>query len=288
MSITFQNLIPHQSRTHTRIFFNLKPPTPNINFTIYPNYKTLKTLPFNLRSVRAFESDSAYDEKYILTPDKLDTDDLLSVAELICLASSAVLSLGFVINSSFSNSQKPVLIEWFGRVSVWQPVLLVAGIVIGVVIRRRQWRRVCLGFSRPGSSAVNLVDRIEKVEEDLRSSATIIRVLLRQLEKLGIRFRVTRKSMKEPIAQTAELAQKNSEATRALTMQGDNLEKELAEIQKVLLAMQDQQQKQLELILAIAKSGKLLDNNKSAPSPDRKKIRKSNIPEGSSKSDGYR
>lgn len=38
--------------------------------------------------------------------------------------------------------------------------------------------------------------------------------------------------------QTAALAQKNSEATRALAEQEDILEKELGEIQKVLLAMQ--------------------------------------------------
>lgn len=38
--------------------------------------------------------------------------------------------------------------------------------------------------------------------------------------------------------QTAALVQKNSEATQALAAQGDNLEKELGEIQKVLLSMQ--------------------------------------------------
>lgn len=38
--------------------------------------------------------------------------------------------------------------------------------------------------------------------------------------------------------QTAALAQKNSEATRALAVQEEILEKELGEIQKVLLAMQ--------------------------------------------------
>lgn len=37
---------------------------------------------------------------------------------------------------------------------------------------------------------------------------------------------------------TAALAQKTSEATRAMAAQGDILEKELGEIQKVLLAMQ--------------------------------------------------
>ncbi|PPD96334.1 hypothetical protein GOBAR_DD06646 [Gossypium barbadense] len=61
---------------------------------------------------------------------------------------------------------------------------------------------------------------------------------------------------------TAALAQKNSEATRALAAQEEILEKELEEIQKVLLAMQEQQQKQLELILAIAKSGKLFEDKR--------------------------
>ncbi|KAL0431911.1 UNVERIFIED_CONTAM: hypothetical protein Sradi_0817100 [Sesamum radiatum] len=82
------------------------------------------------------------------------------------------------------------------------------------------------------------------------------------LEKLGIRVRVTRKALQEPIAETAALAQKNSEATRALAVQEDILEKELGEIQKVLLAMQEQQQKQLELILAIGKAGKLWETQR--------------------------
>ncbi|KAJ9541089.1 hypothetical protein OSB04_027595 [Centaurea solstitialis] len=289
MSITFQNLLTPYSHTH--ISFKLNPKTPNFDPTIHPHYKTLNTrllIPFKFHSlhtrrhssIRALESsDGVVEKQYIVNT--FDIDALLSVAEFFCLASSAVLSIGFVVNSTFSTtSQKPVL-EWFGnRVSVWQSLLLVVGIVIGVAIRRRQWRRICVGFSRPGYSGVNLVDRIEKVEEDLRSSATIIRVLSRQLEKLGIRFRVTRKSMKEPIAQTAELAQKNSEATRALAVQEDILEKELAEIQKVLLAMQDQQQKQLELILAIAKSGKLLDNKPVVPNQNHKKTEISNLTGG--------
>ncbi|KAG6664011.1 hypothetical protein CIPAW_02G062100 [Carya illinoinensis] len=45
-----------------------------------------------------------------------------------------------------------------------------------------------------------------------------------------------------------------------LAVQEEILEKELGEIQKVLLAMQEQQQKQLELILAIGKTGKLWEN----------------------------
>jgi len=84
----------------------------------------------------------------------------------------------------------------------WGMVVMVSGVVIGAWIRRRQWWRVSRETGREGRrESLNLVGRIEKLEEDLRSSATIIRVLSRQLEKLGIRFRVTRKALKEPIAE---------------------------------------------------------------------------------------
>ncbi|KAF5480877.1 hypothetical protein F2P56_001584 [Juglans regia] len=193
----------------------------------------------------------------------LNFDSFLSIAELLCLVSSAaIFSIGFAANLAFlSSSKKAVLVDVGNRVSVWGVVLLAGGVAIGSWIRRQQWRRV----SRErvtGGNEVNLLERVEKLEEDLRSSATIIRVLSRHLEKLGIRFRVTRKALKDPIAETAALAQKNSEATRALAIQEDILEKELGEIHKVLLAMQEQQQKQLELILAIGKTGKLLESKR--------------------------
>ncbi|URE17892.1 hypothetical protein MUK42_11563 [Musa troglodytarum] len=164
--------------------------------------------------------------------------------------------------ASFSGSVLPGASKQFqiylsNKVFVHQYFLLVGAVAIGSLIR---WRQICM-LNEIGTGA-DLIRRIEKMEEELRSSATIIRVLSKQLEKLGIRFRVTRKALKEPIAETAALAQKNSEATRALAMQEDILEKELGEIQKVLLAMQEQQQKQLELILAIGKAGRLLDSKK--------------------------
>ncbi|XP_031389084.1 uncharacterized protein LOC116201808 isoform X2 [Punica granatum] len=80
-----------------------------------------------------------------------------------------------------------------------------------------------LGDTSSTGRDLNLVERVEKLEEDLRSSTTIIQGLSRQLEKLGIRFRLTRKALKEPIAE-------------------------------------EQQQKQLELILAIGKTSKLWDS----------------------------
>ena len=89
----------------------------------------------------------------------------------------------------------------------WGIALLAGGVAIGSWIRRRQWQRLCgqtWNHGGGGVVEVNLLERIEKLEEDLRSSATIIRVLSRQLEKLGIRFRVTRKTLKDPIAEVIE------------------------------------------------------------------------------------
>ncbi|KAL6993167.1 hypothetical protein U1Q18_011284 [Sarracenia purpurea var. burkii] len=201
----------------------------------------------------------------------INLDAFLSIVEFLCLASSAVISIGFAVKSAIPSLQKPVFALLGDRVFVWQFVILVGAVAIGGSIRRRQWSRICADCSKTGNSGVNLAERIEKLEEDLRSSATIIKVLSRHVEKLGTRFRDTRKALKEPISEAVALAQKNSEATRALAVQADILEKELSEIQKVLLAMQQQQEKQLKLILAITKIGKLW-SRKRVPSQEQEAI----------------
>ncbi|KAK4356253.1 hypothetical protein RND71_025224 [Anisodus tanguticus] len=232
---------------------------------IVPHVPKIQSLQCHQWKVKAFESDGTVKARS-LSEYEFNFDAFLSILEFICLLSSAVVAISCAVNSWFLGSQK-----WLGnRVLGVQCVVLVSGVIIGSVSRRMQWKRICMNnISRygSGSQGVNLLERIEKLEEDLRSSATIIQVLSRQLEKLGIRSRVTRKTLKDPITETAALAQKNSEATRALALQGERLEKELCEIQKVLLAMQDQQHKQLELILAIGKTGKLFEN-KRGPSQD--------------------
>lgn len=236
-------------------------PAPQTHIVLPKNWPNSRHASASLKGcgyrVRAYPSDGAVRGEGV---SHFDFDSFLSIAELLCLVSSAVVSVVFAVKRAAFGAAGD-------RVLGWLVVALVGGVASGAWVRRRQWRRV---FEQPGKAAVpnvNLVERVEKLEEDLRSSTTMIRVLSRQLEKLGIRFRVTRKTLKEPIAETAALAQKNSEATRALAMQEDILEKELGEIQKVLLAMQDQQQKQLELILAIGKTGKLWESRR-APNPE--------------------
>ncbi|XP_027920710.1 uncharacterized protein LOC114178809 [Vigna unguiculata] len=217
--------------------------TPNLKLTAHRfNSLTVSANSFPLRSQHV-TADSNF-------------DSLLSFLEFSCLLSSAVASSAATVVAASKNE----LLAGIGtRAAPFGVTMLVIGVLIGVWIRRRQWRRVCVENGKNGLE-VNFLQRIEKLEEDLKSSLTVVRVLSRQLEKLGIRFRVTRKALKDPIAETAALAQKNSEAARALAVQSDILEKELGEIQQVLLAMQEQQRKQLDLILAIGKAGKLWES----------------------------
>lgn len=198
----------------------------------------------------------------------IDVDRLLAIAEVACLAPSLVLSVGFAVQSVIP---KPQNVTWLSSSApvnkfvnvylTWQILPLLGALIIGVIIRTRQWQRLTAGGPKDrvnsDGSEFSLIQRIKKLEEDVGSSVTIIRVLSRQLEKLGVRFRVTRQTLRDPINETAALAQKTSEAIRVLELQEDVLQKELRGIQHILLAMQEQQQKQLELILALGKAARL-------------------------------
>ncbi|XP_073103601.1 uncharacterized protein [Elaeis guineensis] len=167
---------------------------------------------------------------------QLSLDELLSVAEALCIVPPAIYSIGCLVASLLPGVAKPFQVSSGNKFFVCQYFLFVGAVVIGNLVRWKQWQRMY----RVNEKGVNvdLIQRIDKVEQDMRSSVKIVQVLSRQLEKLGIRFRLTRKALKDPISETAALAQKNSDATRALAVQEAVLERELGEIQKVLLAMQ--------------------------------------------------
>ncbi|XP_011100044.1 uncharacterized protein LOC105178294 [Sesamum indicum] len=256
------NLLVSQSRFLKSLKFYFPPSNSRTHF-LNCRFLTSQSYLFAATKVNAsFEEPYGASQNQVGGNSSSSFDAFLSAVEFLSLASSAAVSVYIAVRCGI---QKGGALGLLGsKILVWQCVVLVGGLVAGAVIRQRQWRRVCgVGLSRaPASSGANLLERVEKLEDDLRSSATIIQALSRRLEKLGIRFRLTRKALKEPIAETSALVQKNSEATRALAAQEDILEKELGEIQKVLLAMQEQQQKQLELILAIGKAGKLLETKR--------------------------
>ncbi|CAA7034716.1 unnamed protein product [Microthlaspi erraticum] len=231
------------------------------------NFEIVRDCRANASSVSSSSIDDLEDAA---NSDGFDLSSFISFAEALCIISSAAISVVLAVNFVVVGEiGKKVLSLGF--------VGLVGSVASGSWLRRRQWMRICKG-TRDGEGT-NLIRRLEKLENDLKTSTSIVRVLSRHLEKLGIRFRVTRKALKEPISETAALAQKNSEATRVLAAQQEILEKELGEIQKVLLAMQDQQRKQLELILTIAKNAKMFESssNKQAPN-EQQKVNKAEEP----------
>lgn len=133
--------------------------------------------------------------------DRPNLDALLSAFEILCIVPSAIISIGCAVNYTFLGSNKSFQPSFLNKFFAWQCVFLVGAVAISSFIRQRQWRRISKVSYKTGSESFNLVDRIEKLEEDIKSSAKIIRVLTRQVEKLGIRFRVTRKTLKGPITE---------------------------------------------------------------------------------------
>lgn len=53
-------------------------------------------------------------------------------------------------------------------------------------------------------SDFTLKDRVVKLDEDARETVSIVRILSRQVEKLGVRFRVMRRTLRDPIQEVIE------------------------------------------------------------------------------------
>lgn len=134
--------------------------------------------------------------------DSFNLDAILSVAEVLCIAPPVVFLIGCALNWALSGSRETFQVSLMNKFLLWHFVLLVGAVIIGAVVRRRQWRIYVDSSSSAGADTrFNLVERVERLEEDIQSSETTIRVLLRQLEKLGIRFRVTRRNLREPFVE---------------------------------------------------------------------------------------
>eukprot|EP00252_Welwitschia_mirabilis_P018234 TRINITY_DN40526_c0_g1_i1.p1 TRINITY_DN40526_c0_g1~~TRINITY_DN40526_c0_g1_i1.p1 ORF type:complete len:299 (-),score=49.67 TRINITY_DN40526_c0_g1_i1:479-1375(-) len=223
-----------------------------LNFAIFKSkYYSDSGLRWRRIIRKGFDGDHRFESHSVL-------DRCLAVAEVACIAPSFVLSVAFAVQCLLRKSQNVNL-----YVS-WQVIPMLGAVIIGSMIRTRQWNKITAVRSSKGSlnsegtDILSLAQRVRNLEEDVGSSVTIVRVLSRQLEKLGVRFRITRRTLRDPINEAADLAQKTAVALRALAMQEDALEKELRESQQIMLAMQEQQQKQLELILSLGKVVKQL------------------------------
>uniref|UniRef100_A0A0E0LW49 Uncharacterized protein n=1 Tax=Oryza punctata TaxID=4537 RepID=A0A0E0LW49_ORYPU len=250
-------IAPLRSRAHLRL-----PPSPSPSPSLSPllSRASSRRWPPPLRASASGRGGAAAAAE----PASSALDALLSAAELLCLAPPAICSVVCAARLVFpppTPTGVPASALVGGRLFVVQYVLLVGAVAIGSLIRRRQWGRLRrVGGGGPTDRGVDFAGRIGEVEVSVRGVVAAVGVLSRSVEKLGLRFRVLRRTLRDPINETATLAQKNSEATRVLAAQEDHLEKELGEIQKVLYAMQEQQQKQLELILAIGEGSRILDD----------------------------
>lgn len=142
----------------------------------------------------------AYESEDVAQSGDFNLESVLFLSELLSLFSSAFFLVVFVVNFVGWSSKKALWLLIGDRGLVWGFPLLVATVVLNSWIRRRQRRRLCWGEAS-GGLKVNLLDGIEKLEEDLRSLTTVVRALSRKLEKLGLRFRVTRKTLRDPIAE---------------------------------------------------------------------------------------
>ncbi|XP_052166333.1 uncharacterized protein LOC127783116 [Oryza glaberrima] len=263
-------LAPLRSRAHLRLHCRL-PPSPSPSPSPLLSRAPSRRWPPPLRASASGRGGASA----AAAPTSSALDALLSAGELLCLAPPAICSVVCAARLVFpppTTTGAPASGLVGGRMFVVQYVLLVGAAAIGSLIRRRQWGRLCqVGGGGGGGAAARGVDfagRIGEVEESVRGVVAAVGVLSRTVEKLGVRFRVLRRTLRDPINETATLAQKNSEATRVLAAQEDLLEKELGEIQKVLYAMQEQQQKQLELILAIGEASRILDDKEDLPGND--------------------
>lgn len=152
------------------------------------NFEIVRDCRANASSI----SSSSIDDLEDANSDGFDLSSFISFAEALCIISSAAISVVLAVNYVVVGEiGKKVLSLGF--------VGLVGSVASGSWLRRRQWMRICRG-TREGEGT-NLITRLEKLEEDLKTSTTIVRVLSRHVEKLGIRFRVTRKALKEPISE---------------------------------------------------------------------------------------
>jgi len=188
MTLSSHRLLPHPL-SFTITFFPTPNQTPNLNSFRLHRFRSFTTRNIHPFHLKAIESKGNMQKRVVVS--NLNFDSLLSAMELSCLISSAIVSVVLAGNGS-----KNWLLNVSGTSVVWGVLTLVTGVVVGAWIRTRQWRRIGRENMKGG-----LVERIEKLEKELRSHVRVIRVLSRHAEKLGKRIRGNRYTLKDRIPQ---------------------------------------------------------------------------------------
>ncbi|MCO5611181.1 hypothetical protein L7F22_065431 [Adiantum nelumboides] len=146
------------------------------------------------------------------SPRQLNADAILVVSEGICISIASVSCLASFIMHESQDSRlvQSCLLEPImprkADLPVWQTFFLLAALIINSILRARQWQSRGHFMNSTSKLVVadsNVEGRVLKLEEDIASSVTIIRVLSKQLEKLAVRFRVTRQTLRDPIQEVS-------------------------------------------------------------------------------------
>lgn len=198
LHLPFTHSPSSSSTTFTTPFRPLHLTTPILNLKLLPTPPRFTSFTLHADSSRRQFQPSI--SNHVVANSIFDSviDSFLSLLEFLCLLSSLILSANVAVIALW----KKELYEAIGnRVAPLSMLLLAVGVLAGVLIRRR--RDVMIG--EVPVSNLSLLPRIQKLEGDLARSANVIRILSRQLEKLGMRFQLTRKNMKEPISEVITL-----------------------------------------------------------------------------------
>eukprot|EP00897_Mesotaenium_endlicherianum_P008928 jgi/Mesen1/8063/ME000432S07354 len=130
------------------------------------------------------------------------------------------------------------------QLSTWQIVPLCAALLIDAVLRIMSWRggglagRERVVESRGERAPPAGQQRMAEMEEHVGTTVRLLRAMSRQMEKLGVRFRVARRTLRDSLKETAGLAGQTAGIVEILAARSERLEKELAGTQQVLLATQ--------------------------------------------------
>ncbi|CAK9217494.1 unnamed protein product [Sphagnum troendelagicum] len=155
---------------------------------------------------------AAGSRKKTTTAGRQITERVLFIAEGLCIGLAVVSHTAAVIHSS---TTKPV--------------------------PSKRGTRVASDSNQGLTDFTSMIKKVQQLQEDVQNTVTTSRVLSRHLEKLGVRFSVTRQSLRDPIQEAsytripapchhcymAVVTQKTSEVVSALAQHQDVLEIEL-------------------------------------------------------------
>lgn len=109
--------------------------------------------------------------------------------------------------ASSSAGESKFLLTKLGDLSTWYVPALWAALVINAILRAVQrsssTKSTQKVWEERSIKDFTLDQRVGQLEEEVQGVSTMAQVLSRHLEKLGVRFRVTRRTLRDPIQEVS-------------------------------------------------------------------------------------